>query len=123
VLEAEFDRLEPMLGKARGRVAFHPPCTLQHGQNIKGVTERLLERAGFELTPVLDAHLCCGSAGTYSILQPELAESLKRNKLSALGSGGPELIATANIGCLAHLQSGTGLPVRHWIVALEGQLS
>ena len=123
VLEAEFDRLEPMLGKARGRVAFHPPCTLQHGQNVKGVTERLLERAGFELTPVLDAHLCCGSAGTYSILQPELAESLKRNKLSALGSGDPELIATANIGCLAHLQSGTGLPVRHWIVALEGQLS
>jgi glycolate oxidase iron-sulfur subunit len=123
VLDAEFNRLEPMLGKPGGRVAFHPPCTLQHGQNIKGVSERLLERAGFELTPVPDAHLCCGSAGTYSILQPELAESLKRNKLSALGSGGPELIATANIGCLAHLQSGTGLPVRHWIVALEGQLS
>jgi glycolate oxidase iron-sulfur subunit len=123
VLDAEFNRLEPMLGKSGGRVAFHPPCTLQHGQNIKGVTERLLERAGFELTPVPDAHLCCGSAGTYSILQPELAESLKRNKLAALGSGGPELIATANIGCLAHLQSGTGLPVRHWIVALEGQLS
>jgi len=123
VIDAEFARIEPLLKKTGKRVAFHPPCTLQHGQNIKGVTERLLERAGFELTPVPDAHLCCGSAGTYSILQPELAERLMRNKLSALGSGSPELIATANIGCLTHLQGGTGLPVRHWIVALEGQLS
>jgi len=122
LLESEFDRLEPMLGKTRGRVAFHPPCSLQHGQNIKGVTEQLLERAGFELTPVPDAHLCCGSAGTYSILQPELSERLMRNKLSALASGEPELIATANIGCLAHLQTGTDIPVKHWIVALEERL-
>ena len=122
VLDAEFGRIEPLLKKSEKRIAFHPPCTLQHGQNINGVTEHLLARAGFELTPVPDAHLCCGSAGTYSILQPELAESLKRNKLSALGSGGPELIATANIGCLAHLQSGTELPVKHWIVPLEQRL-
>jgi len=122
VIEAEFGRFEPLLGKKGGRVAFHPPCSLQHGQNIKGVTERLLVRAGFELTPVPDAHLCCGSAGTYSILQPDLAERLKTNKLTALGSGEPEQIATANIGCLVHLQGGTRLPVRHWIVALEERL-
>jgi glycolate oxidase iron-sulfur subunit len=122
VMAAEFDRLEPLFAKKGGRIAFHPPCTLQHGQNIKGVTEGLLARAGFELTPVPDAHLCCGSAGTYSILEPELAGRLKANKLAALASGEPEQIATANIGCLAHLQSGTGLPVKHWIVALEEQL-
>jgi glycolate oxidase iron-sulfur subunit len=123
VIDAEFDRLGPSLEKPGGRVAFHPPCTLQHGQTLRGVTERLLARAGFELVPVPDAHLCCGSAGTYSILQPELAGQLRRNKLSALASGGAQLILTANIGCLAHLQSGTELPVRHWIVALEERLN
>ncbi|HEY6239981.1 MAG TPA: glycolate oxidase subunit GlcF [Burkholderiales bacterium] len=123
VVDAEYARFEPLPGKKGDRIAFHPPCTLQHGQNIKGVTERVLARAGFELTPVPDSHLCCGSAGTYSILQPELAGRLKRNKLAALASGEPELIATANIGCLMHLQSGTDLPVRHWIVALEERLS
>jgi len=124
VIEAEFDRIEPILArKERVRLAFHPPCTLQHGQNIKGVTERLLAMAGFELTPVPDAHLCCGSAGTYSLLQPDLSEKLKRNKLSALGSGGPEMIATANIGCQVHLAAGAGLPVRHWITALEERLN
>jgi glycolate oxidase iron-sulfur subunit len=122
VIEAEFDRIEPLIEKSAKRVAFHAPCSLQHGLNLKATTERLLGRARFELTPVPDPHLCCGSAGTYSILQPELAESLKRNKLSALGSGQPELIATANIGCLAHLQTGTEIPVKHWIVALEGRL-
>ena len=123
VIDAEYARLESLPAKKGGRIAFHPPCTLQHGQNIKGVTERVLARAGFELTPVPDSHLCCGSAGTYSILQPELSEQLKGNKLSALASGEPEEILTANIGCLAHLQSGTALPVRHWIVALEERLS
>jgi glycolate dehydrogenase iron-sulfur subunit len=122
VLEAEFDTLEPLLEKTGGRVAFHPPCSLQHGQNIQGVTERLLARAGFELTPVPDAHLCCGSAGTYSILQPELSRRLKRNKLAALASGGPEMILSANIGCLAHLHGGADVPVKHWVVALEGGL-
>ncbi len=123
VIDAEFGRIEPLLGKSGRRVAFHPPCTLQHGQSIKGVTERLLARAGFELAPVPDAHLCCGSAGTYSILQPELSAQLKRNRLSALASGGPERILTANIGCLAQLQSGTELPVEHWIVALEERMN
>ncbi|TMH16179.1 MAG: glycolate oxidase subunit GlcF [Betaproteobacteria bacterium] len=123
VIDAEHARLEPLPRKKGGRSAFHPPCTLQHGQNVKGVTERVLARAGFELTPVPDSHLCCGSAGTYSILQPELSGQLKRNKLSALASGAPEEILTANIGCLAHLQGGTEVPVRHWIVALEERLS
>jgi glycolate oxidase iron-sulfur subunit len=122
VVDAEFGRLGPLLGKEGGRVAFHPPCSLQHGQALRGVTERILARAGFGLTPVPDAHLCCGSAGTYSIVQPELSERLKRDKLAALASGGPELIVTANIGCQAHLQTGTQLPVRHWIVALDERL-
>jgi glycolate oxidase iron-sulfur subunit len=124
VIDMEHARLESLPAKKRGgRIAFHPPCTLQHGQNIKGVTERVLARAGFELTPVADSHLCCGSAGTYSILQPELSGQLKRNKLSALAAGEPEEILTANIGCLAHLQSATERPVRHWITALEERLN
>src|SRR5206468_7603222 len=107
VVGAELERLVPLLGKKGGRIAFHPPCTLQHGQGLHGVTESLLARAGFEMTPVPDAHLCCGSAGTYSILEPELSERLRTSKLAALASGEPEQIATANIGCQAHLQSGT----------------
>src|SRR5882672_4392490 len=123
VIDAELERLEPLLRKQGVRIAFHPPCTLQHGQALHGVTEGVLARAGFELTPVPDAHLCCGSSGTYSILEPDLSERLKTNKLAALASGEPELIVTANIGCQAHLQSGTGLQVKHWIVALEERLS
>jgi glycolate oxidase iron-sulfur subunit len=123
VVESEFGRLEPLLRKSGGRVAFHPPCTLQHGQDAKGVTESLLARAGFELTPVPDSHLCCGSAGTYSFLQPDLSEKLKQNKLSALASGGPDLIVTANIGCQVHLAAGAALPVKHWIAALEERLN
>ncbi len=101
------------------RIAFHPPCTLQHGLQIRGKVERLLCDAGFELTPVPDTHLCCGSAGTYSILQPALARQLLANKINALHSGHPQLIATANIGCQVHIQSGTDLPVRHWIELLD----
>jgi glycolate oxidase iron-sulfur subunit len=123
VLGPETERLAPLLGRKGGRLAFHPPCTLQHGQALHGVTEKILARAGFELTPVPDAHLCCGSAGTYSILEPELSGRLRANKLASLVSGEPEMIATANIGCQAHLQSATGLPVRHWIVALEERLN
>jgi glycolate oxidase iron-sulfur subunit len=122
VIAADLERLAPLLVRKGGRVAFHPPCTLQHGQALRGVTEKLLASAGFELTPVPDAHLCCGSAGTYSILEPDLSERLKTNKLAALASGEPGQIVTANIGCQAHLQSGTGLQVKHWIVALEERL-
>ena len=100
-------------------LAFHPPCTLQHGMQIRGEVERLLDDAGYTLVPVADPHLCCGSAGTYSILQPELAGQLKSNKLRALEAHRPEIIATANIGCMTHLQSGTRIPIRHWIELID----
>jgi glycolate oxidase iron-sulfur subunit len=105
---------------AAGRkVAFHSPCSLQHGLKLNGVVESILRDAGFVLTPVPDAHLCCGSAGTYSILKPGIARDLLRDKVRALESGAPEVIATANIGCLAHIQSGTARPVTHWIELLD----
>jgi glycolate oxidase iron-sulfur subunit len=103
---------------ARGmpaRIAFHPPCTLQHGQKLPGRVEALLRGAGFELVAVRDSHSCCGSAGTYSLLQPALSERLRADRLDALQQGRPALIATANVGCQTHLQAGTGLPVVHWI--------
>ena len=111
--------LAPLGQPGRGRrIAFHAPCTLQHGQKLPGVTEALLARLGYELTPVADAHLCCGSAGTYSVLQPELSQRLRANKLANLDAGAPELIATANIGCLHHLEAGTGTRVVHWLELL-----
>jgi glycolate oxidase iron-sulfur subunit len=105
-----------------GRIALHSPCSLQHGQQLRGGAERLLARAGFELAPVPDAHLCCGSAGTYSILQPVLAAELRSRKLAALQSGQPVGIVTANIGCLVHLQAGAGVPVAHWVELLDEAL-
>lgn len=102
-----------------GRIAFHSPCTLQHGQQLNGVVEGILRRAGFSLTPVADPHLCCGSAGTYSLLQPELSSRLLADRLAALEAGGPEVIATANIGCQLHLASRAGRPVRHWLELLD----
>jgi glycolate oxidase iron-sulfur subunit len=105
------------------KVAFHSPCSLQHGLKIRGMVEALLTSAGFELTMVPDSHLCCGSAGTYSILQPELSQRLLKNKVEALESGKPAILATANIGCLTHIQSGTQLPVRHWVTILDERLS
>ena len=107
----------------RGKLAFHSPCTLQHGLKIRGVIEEFLQAAGYRLTPVADGHLCCGSAGTYAVLQPELAVRLRDNKLAALNAGGPEQVATANIGCLTHLQAGSALPVRHWIELIDEVLA
>ncbi|MGR6034382.1 MAG: glycolate oxidase subunit GlcF [Candidatus Nitrosoglobus sp.] len=104
------------------RIAFQSPCTLQHGQQLGGVVEKLLQEAGFDLTEVADAHLCCGSAGTYSILQRDLSQRLLTNKLVALECGHPQLIATANIGCLTHLQSQSSLPVKHWITLFDPTL-
>jgi glycolate oxidase iron-sulfur subunit len=101
------------------RVAFQSPCSLQHGQQLRGKVEALLHAAGYELTPVADGHLCCGSAGTYSILQAELSGQLRERKLAALAAGEPEIIATANIGCLTQLQGGTRVRVVHWIELLE----
>ena len=109
-----------------GRVAFQSPCSLQHGQQLRGGVESLLRKAGYELTPVADGHLCCGSAGSYSILQAELSGQLRERKLAALAAGGAETIATANIGCLTHLQAGIRTPpsgarvnVVHWIELLD----
>jgi glycolate oxidase iron-sulfur subunit len=124
VLLAESEKSEksealPASHASHRKVAFHSPCTLQHGQKITGVVEALLTRAGFELTAVPESHLCCGSAGTYSLLQPEIAGSLQTRKLANLQSGTPEMIVTANIGCQMHLQSGTSIPVRHWVELLD----
>lgn len=125
VLAAEAPQLEKRFAPAprRGRIAFHSPCTLQHALGVRGAVERLLAAAGYELTAVPDAHLCCGSAGAYSLLHPEISAELRRRKLVALESGGPQAIATANIGCLVHLQAGTRLPVRHWIELLDEALA
>ena len=103
------------------RIAFHSPCTLQHGQRLPGVVEGVLSRLGFELQPVADGHLCCGSAGTYSMLQPEISNRLRARKVAALQAAPAEAIATANIGCLVHLQGAAQLPVRHWIELLDPQ--
>ena len=119
VIAAERTAITPLLKPSGNRIAFHSPCSLQHGQKIVGAVEGLLRDAGFTLTPVPDAHLCCGSAGTYSILKPELSKRLLHAKVRALKSGKPTEIATANIGCLAHIASGTELPVRHWVELLE----
>ncbi|MDH4094351.1 MAG: glycolate oxidase subunit GlcF [Betaproteobacteria bacterium] len=105
-----------------GRVACHSPCSLQHGQQVRGKVEAVLARAGFEPTPVPEAHLCCGSAGTYSILQPQLAGELQRRKVAALQSGQPVGIVTANIGCLVHLQGAAEVPVCHWVELLDEAL-
>ena len=100
------------------RVAFHAPCTLQHGQGLRGLVEPLLSGLGFQLTAVPDSHLCCGSAGSYALLQPELSEQLRERKRRSLVSGRPDVIATANIGCLTHLRDPLGPPVVHWIELL-----
>ncbi|PWK39665.1 glycolate oxidase subunit GlcF [Pseudomonas sp. B21-040] len=104
------------------RLAFHCPCTLQHAQKLGGAVEALLTSLGFNLTPVPDSHLCCGSAGTYSLTQPELSRQLRDNKLNALESGHPEVIVTANIGCQTHLDGAGRTPVRHWIELVEAAL-
>ena len=104
------------------KVAFQSPCSLQHGQKIVGTVEAVLRDAGFTLTAVPDSYLCCGSAGTYSILKPELSKRLLYAKVKTLRAGRPEVIATANVGCLAHIATGTELPVRHWIEMVEERL-
>jgi glycolate oxidase iron-sulfur subunit len=124
VIAAEWPRVAPKVAMDLGsqRVAFQSPCSLQHGLRLKGRVEEILQALGLEVVPVADAHLCCGSAGTYSILQPEMSAQLKANKLAALHAGRPDVIATANIGCLAHLSNGAKRPVRHWIELLDERM-
>jgi len=116
--------LAPRLqGRALPRLAWHPPCTLQHAQRLRGGVEAGLAALGFEVQgPSADAHLCCGSAGTYSVLQPALAGQLRQRKLDTLLPGAPERIVSANIGCIQHLQAGTRVPVQHWVEALDEAL-
>jgi glycolate oxidase iron-sulfur subunit len=109
-------------GKITRRVAFHPPCTLQHGQQIRGKVEGVLRAAGVDVTLCADSHLCCGSAGTYSVLQPALSHELRDRKLANLAATGADEIVSANIGCLTHLQSGTDTPVTHWIELIDRAL-
>jgi glycolate oxidase iron-sulfur subunit len=107
-----------------GVFAYHPPCTLQHGQKLRGGVEQGMAALGFELRVAInESHLCCGSAGTYSVLQPEIAHTLRDRKLNHLGALQPQAILSANMGCIAHLQSGTQLPVRHWVEVLDEALS
>ncbi|MBI6952748.1 glycolate oxidase subunit GlcF [Pseudomonas sp. CCOS 191] len=120
VLQAE--PLEQLGVCAEQRLAFHCPCTLQHALKLGGAVESLLTRLGFHLTPVPDGHLCCGSAGTYSLTQPTLARQLRDDRLHALESGSPQVIATANIGCQVHLGSAGRTPVRHWVEIVEAAL-
>ncbi|MES2026072.1 MAG: glycolate oxidase subunit GlcF [Pseudomonadota bacterium] len=109
-------------GKISKRVAYHPPCTLQHGQQIRGKVEGVLRAAGVDVQLCGDSHLCCGSAGTYSVMQPELSYQLRDNKLAKLAETKAEMIVSANIGCLTHLQSGTDTPVKHWIELIDSAL-
>lgn len=102
----------------RGKLAFQSPCTLQHGQKLGGTVESILKRVGYELTAIADGHLCCGSAGVYSLLQSNLAQQLRQDKLTKLMAGQPRQIATANIGCLNHLQADASCKVVHWIELL-----
>jgi len=124
VVASEWTRIAPKVAMDLGsrKVAFHSPCTLQHGMKLKGRVEEILHALGLELTPVPDAHLCCGSAGTYSILQPAISNQLKANKLAALESGEPDVIASANIGCMMHLADGASVKVRHWIELLDSRM-
>lgn len=107
---------------AAERVAFHPPCTLQHGQKIRGIVESFLGILGATVLPIPESHLCCGSAGTYSVLQPELSTQLRDRKLTALQDQQPDVILSANIGCITHLASAAQIPVRHWIEWLDSRL-
>ncbi|MDH3693351.1 MAG: glycolate oxidase subunit GlcF [Gammaproteobacteria bacterium] len=118
IVANEYKNVEPVAARNQ-RVAFHAPCTLQHGLKIRGKVEGIIRQAGYILTLVPDAHMCCGSAGTYSILQPELSGQLVERKVRALTIDAPDVIATANIGCLLHIESGTEVPVKHWIELLD----
>ncbi|WP_332816440.1 glycolate oxidase subunit GlcF [Ramlibacter sp.] len=115
--------LQPRVRAPQGVLAYHPPCTLQHGQQLRGGVEAGLRQLGFDVRlPPNESHLCCGSAGTWSVLHPDMAKQLRDRKLGHLGALAPTQVISANIGCITHLQSGTGLPVRHWVEVLDQAL-
>jgi glycolate oxidase iron-sulfur subunit len=112
-----------LAGRIHERVAFHPPCTLQHGQQIRGKVEGVLRAAGVDVVLCAESHLCCGSAGTYSVLHPEIAHQLRDRKLANLEATGAQEYVSANVGCISHLQSGTATPVTHWIELVDRALA
>lgn len=123
LLEPHAAELGRRIGAISGRHAFHPPCTLQHWQRLRGTTERVLADLGFQLVPFDESHLCCGSAGTYSITQKELSKSLRDRKLAHISAASPDSIVSSNIGCITQLQSGASVPVRHWIEVVDEALN
>jgi len=123
VLASHAGKLAHHLGSIPGRFAFHPPCTLQHWQKLRASTEDLLRNLGFQLVNFGESHLCCGSAGTYSITQPELADSLRARKLGHILEAAPDAIISSNIGCITHLQAGSDIPVRHWVEVVDDALT
>ncbi len=121
------ERLRDKVRASADNIVFHPPCSMQHGQQIRGVVERHMAEMGFQIRlNTCEAHLCCGSAGTYSVLQPTIATALRDRKighlLASFGDQPVQQVASANIGCITHLQSGTDVPVRHWIELLDEAL-
>lgn len=116
IIKEDFSKIKKETSQ---KISWHPPCTLQHGQKVTGVVEEILTKCGYELQAVKDQHLCCGSAGTYSILQPEISQQLQINKITNLQENKPEIIVTGNIGCQTHLQEVSGVPVIHWIHLLD----
>ncbi|MFT0851771.1 glycolate oxidase subunit GlcF [Achromobacter sp. F4_2707] len=123
LLEPHAAELGKRIGGITGRHAFHPPCTLQHWQKLRGITEKVLADLGFQLQPFAESHLCCGSAGTYSITQKELSQSLRDRKLSHIEATQPDIIVSSNMGCITHLQSGASVSVRHWVEVVDEALA
>jgi len=122
LLPEHAEQLAQQVRRHEERVVFHPPCTLQHAQKVRGAVEKTLESLGAVVLPFADSHLCCGSAGTYSILQPALAEQLRERKLEALQVPRPDVILSANVGCIVHLAGASQIPVRHWIEWIAARL-
>jgi glycolate oxidase iron-sulfur subunit len=122
LLPEHVDQLAQRVTRHEERVVFHPPCTLQHAQRVRGAVEQILESLGAVVLPFADSHLCCGSAGTYSILQPAVAEQLRDRKLEALQLPRPDVILSANVGCIVHLAAASEIPVRHWIEWIAARL-
>lgn len=122
IIAPHVSQLRGMLGELPVRPVFHPPCTLQHWQGLRPLSERVLTELGFELQPFPESHLCCGAAGTYSVTQPELSQTLRDRKLNAIDGVQPDAIISSNMGCISHLQSGTDTPVRHWIEVVDQAL-
>lgn len=122
LLPEHVEQLAQRVRRHEERVVFHPPCTLQHAQKVRGAVEQLLESLGAVVLPFADSHLCCGSAGTYSILQPAVAERLRERKLEALQGSRPDVILSANVGCIVYLGAASEIPVRHWIEWIAARL-